>query len=300
VSSPQYLPSIKSLVAFQIVMQHRSFTRAAETLGLSQSGVSRQIAKLETHVGTALFTREGSSVELTPAGEEYAARVNRAMDAIQTLGETSGVWIGRDRVTLACSQGVARLWLMPRLSALRDAFPDLEIKLQIYESFTRLRSDEYDLAISFHDVEPDLKILGSLGFEDVVPVMAPQLPPLAQQTAPVILTMQGSLRDWTDWSDWLNAAELTLPDTSIRWQLGSYDLCIDAARSGLGVAMGWSWLLHEDLEAGRLVRAHPRHFRGAGRYFLSLSGHRNQRQISRSVGQWLLESNRTDSHEKSA
>ncbi len=286
----RHLPSMKSIVAFHVVLRHRSFSRAAETLGMSQSGISRQIAQLETFVGTALFARDASGVRLTPAGEEYAAGVANAMEAVMALGETSQAWIGRDRVTLACSPGVADLWILPRLAGLRAAFAELEIKLLVYDSFTRLRSDEYDLAISFHDRRPDLTIVGELGGEDTVPVMAPSLPPLQDQTAPVILTMEGSLREWTDWNDWLDAAGLTLPAATMRWKLGSYRLCIEAAAQGLGVAMGWSWLLRDDLASGRLVRAHPLHFRAPSTYYLSLSGHRNHRPVTRRVAQWLLQS----------
>ena len=286
-------PSMRSILAFQVVLRHRSFSRAAETLGMSQSGISRQIAQLETFVGTALFARDASGVRLTPAGEEYAAGVTKAMDAMMALGETSQTWVGRDRVTLASSPGVADLWILPRLPGLRAAFPELEIKLLVYDSFTRLRSDEYDLAISFHDRRPDLTIIGTMGGEDTVPVMSPRLPPLQDQPAPVILTMEGSLREWTDWNDWLDAAGLTLPETTMRWKLGTYRLCIEAAAQGLGVAMGWSWLLQDDLASGRLVRAHPLHFRAASTYYLSLSGHRNQRAVTRRVGQWLLQSYET-------
>jgi DNA-binding transcriptional LysR family regulator len=285
----RHLPSLKSIVIFQEVLKHHSFSRAAETLGMSQSGISRQIAQLEIFVGTALFARDVSGVHLTAAGEEYAVGVGSALEAIMALGETSQTWIGRDRVTLACSPGVADLWILPRLAGLRDAFPNLEIKLLVYDSFTRLRSDEYDLAISFHDRRPDLTIMGELGGEDTVPVMSPALPPLQEQTAPVILTMEGSLREWTDWNDWLDAAGLGLPEATMRWKLGSYRLCIEAAAQGLGVAMGWSWLLRDDLASGRLVAAHPQHFRAPSTYYLTLSSHRNQRPITRRVGQWLLD-----------
>jgi len=122
--------------------------------------------------------------------------------------------------------------------------------------------------------------------------MAPSLPPLAEQTSPVLLTMERSLSGWTDWSNWLDMTALDLPETTMRWKLGNYCLCLDAAARGLGVAMGWVWLLQDDLASGRLILADPRHFRDEGRYYLTLSDYRNQRQITRRLGQWLLESDR--------
>ncbi len=120
--------------------------------------------------------------------------------------------------------------------------------------------------------------------------MAPSLPPLVEQTAPVLLTMERSLSGWTDWSNWIDMTAMVLPDTTMRWKIGNYGLCIDAAKRGLGVAMGWVWLLQDELASGRLVRADQRHFRARGRYYLTLSDYRNQRQITRRVGLWLLES----------
>lgn len=287
------LPSMKSLVAFEVVLRHRSFSRAAQVLGISQSGVSRQIAKLETHVGTALFVRDTIGVDLTEAGERYAKEISRVIAALSDLGGGKQTWIGRDSVTLACTHGVGELWLMSRLPGLRAAFPDLEIELRIYESFTLLRSDEYDLAISFHDTPPDLETVGALGCEITVPVMAPSLPPLARQDSPVLLTMERSLSGWTDWSNWLDMTALELPATTIRWKLGNYCLCLEAAARGVGVAMGWTWLLQDYLASGRLVRADDRHFSGPGRYYLTLPDFRNQKRATRRLAQWLLASDRT-------
>ncbi len=287
------LPSLKSLVAFEVVMRQRSFSRAAQVLGISQSGVSRQIAQLETHVGTALFVRDSIGIDLTEAGEHYARDISRVVAALTDLGDGNRTWMGRDSVTLACTHGVGELWVMPRLSGLRAAFPDLEIELHIYQSFSLLRADEYDLAISFHETAPDLESLGPLGIEDIVPVMAPSLPALTEQTTPVLLTMERSLNGWTDWENWLEMAALELPETTMRWRMGNYCLCIDAAARGLGVAMGWVWLLQDDLDSGRLVRADPRHFRGKGRYYLTQSTYRRQRQITHRLAQWLLDSDKT-------
>lgn len=284
------LPSMKSIVAFEVVLRYRSFSRAAQVLGISQSGVSRQIAKLETHVGTTLFVRDTLGVNLTEAGERYAKEISRAVAALRDLGGANQPWIGRDTVTLACTHGVGELWIMPRLPGLRAAFPDLEIELRIYESFTLVRSDEYDLAISYHEAPPALSTMGQLGREDTVPVMAPSLPPLAEQESPVLLTMERTLSGWEDWSNWLHMTELDLPKTTMRWKLGNYGLCLNAAMQGLGVAMGWVWLLQDHLASGELVLADPRHFRGTGRYYVTLSSYRSQRPITRRLGQWLLDS----------
>ncbi len=69
-------------------------------------------------------------------------------------------------------------------------------------------------------------------------------------------------------------------------------MAIRAARDALGVANGWTWLVHDDLAAGRLVRAHPHVLVGRGAYYLLRPPERHMRQVARRVADWLLASNR--------
>ncbi|TNC62910.1 LysR family transcriptional regulator [Rubellimicrobium roseum] len=268
-----------------------SFSDAATLLGLTQSGVSRRIQRLEEHLGVELFRRLASGVALTRIGEEYAQEVGRALDTLANLGERS---LGRrvqGRLTLACSRAVGELWLMPRLGGLNTEFPELELKLLMDDNWGLVRSDEYDLAIAFlvHP-RPD-QILGQLGREEMVPVRAPSLPPLVEQSRPVIFAMEETLKEWTDWGNWLSETGVRLPETTRRWKLNDYGMAIRAARSGVGVAMGWTWLVGEDLAAGQLVPAHPYVLLGRGGYYLLRPQERHMPQVARRVADWLLASN---------
>lgn len=288
---PDRLPSLPALRAFQTVARCGSFSGAAEILGLTQSGVSRQIARLEADVGAALFERSASGTTLTATGEEYAQQVGAALDALAQLGQARVHPRDRDQVILACSRGVADLWLLPRLGALRAAMPGLELKLRVENNFAHLRRDEYDLAL-YHRPQllPDFA-MEPMGPEEMVPVMAPGQPPLADQDRPLILAMEETFKEWDDWGNWLFAAGLVLPDATLRWKLGDYRLAIDAARRGIGVAMGWTWLVADLIAAGELVPAHLFRLTGAGRYWLMRPLHRHQRQATRRVADWLLAAN---------
>ena len=63
------LPPLDALVIFEAAARLGSFSRAGFDLGLTQSAVSRQIGKLESFLGSKLFTRTSSGVLLTPTGE---------------------------------------------------------------------------------------------------------------------------------------------------------------------------------------------------------------------------------------
>lgn len=286
------LPPLRSLIAFQTVARCGSFTRAAELLALTQSGISRQIAQLEDHVGAALFERQPAGVVLTRIGEEYAKEVGRALDALQSLEAGQITRRGQDQVTIACSRAVADLWMLPRLTRLRDAFPALELKLIVNDFFQQLRHDEYDLAIYYRPNRPADHLVAALGPEEILPVMAPGGTPLVEAAAPMLLTVEETHKEWTDWGNWLASVGLKLPDATTRWKLGDYHLSVEAARRGVGFAMGWTWFLVDYLESGALVPADTRPFRGHGEYYLMRPTTRHQRQAARQVGDWLVESNR--------
>ncbi|EYD76670.1 transcriptional regulator, LysR family protein [Rubellimicrobium mesophilum DSM 19309] len=286
------IPPLNTLIAFQTVARCGSFSDAAAVLGLTQSGVSRRIKRLEDEVGAELFERLASGVTLTRTGEDYAQEVGRALDVLANLGERS---LGRrvqGRLTVACSRAVGELWLVPRLGGLSAEFPDLELKLLVDDNFTHMRSDEYDLAIAFLLNPPPEQVLGQLGREEMVPVMAPSLPPLAEQARPVIFAIEETFKEWTDWGNWLSEAGLHLPEAARRWKLNDYDMAVRSARAGLGVAMGWTWLVRDDLDSGRLVPAHPHVLTGRGGYFLLRPPERHMRQLARRVADWMLASNR--------
>lgn len=285
------VPTLKTLVAFQTVARCGSFSDAATLLRLTQSGVSRRIRQLEDQLGVELFERFASGVVLTRIGEEYAQEVGRALDTLSNLGERS---LGRrvqGRLTLACSRAVGEFWLMPRLGGLSAAFPELELKLLLGDNMGLVRADEYDIAIAFLVHPLPERSLGQLGREEMVPVMAPSLPPLAEQSRPVIFAIEETLKEWTDWGNWLLEAGVSLPEAARRWKLNDYGMAVRAARTGLGVAMGWTWLVRDDLASGRLVMAHPHVLTGRGGYFLLRPQERHMPKVAQRVADWLLASN---------
>ena len=113
-----------------------------------------------------------------------------------------------------------------------------------------------------------------------------------EMEAPLLLTMEETFKEWTDWGNWLFSADVALPPDTLRWKMGSYRLAIEAAMQGIGVAMGWTWLVQDLIDAGRLVEAHPHRLTGQGQYYLMRSSQRHLRQSARRLADWLVASNR--------
>ena len=81
-------PSLSALMVCEAAARHVNFTEAAEDLGLTQSGISRQIANLETLLGVKLFERVGSRLVLTDVAKAYRAEIAEALDRIEQASVT--------------------------------------------------------------------------------------------------------------------------------------------------------------------------------------------------------------------
>jgi DNA-binding transcriptional LysR family regulator len=142
----------QSLEVFVAVARGKSFTRAARSLGYTQSAVSRQIAVLEKDLGADLFDRLPRGVELTEQGRALLPHAEAMLDRLHTaqrdLDSLRDIGGGRLRVG-AFPTAVAAL--VPRaLAAFRTAYP--QAQLSLVEGLTprlldRLAAGEADLAV---------------------------------------------------------------------------------------------------------------------------------------------------------
>jgi DNA-binding transcriptional LysR family regulator len=146
--SSQLLEGVDVMAA---VVDTLSFGAAAEMLDMSQSGVSRAIARLETRLGIRVFERTTRSVRLTDEGREFYEQV---MPLIAALADVTGGAAGgrqkiRGRLRVNVDPLFASQVLGPRLGTFMDENPDLEIELRSRDELGDLISDGFDLALRF-------------------------------------------------------------------------------------------------------------------------------------------------------
>jgi len=138
------------------VVDARSFGGAAEVLDMSQSGVSRAIARLETRLGIRVFERTTRSVRLTDEGRSFYEEVMLLIDALAeaTGSAASDAQKVRGRLRVNVDPLFARLILGPRLGAFMDSHPELEMELRSKEDLGDLIADGFDIAIRFGHPQP--------------------------------------------------------------------------------------------------------------------------------------------------
>ncbi len=134
---------------FHAVADAGSLTHAGESLHLSQSAVSRQIRALEESLNTTLFHRHARGLILTEQGEllfDATRSITKRLDAAAArIRDSEEEVFGQLRVTTTF--GFGTLWLAPRLSALYDKYPDLNVDLMLEERVLDLPMREADVAI---------------------------------------------------------------------------------------------------------------------------------------------------------
>src|ERR1700735_122452 len=144
---------------FHAVAAAGSFTHAGQTLGLSQSAVSRQISALEEEISTPLFQRHARGLTLTDEGEllftavtDVLGRLAAAEEALKNVHDSP-----RGALRITASHGIGAYWLLPRLGAFMAQYPDVEVHLVMDDKELDLAQREADLALRMRaPVQADL------------------------------------------------------------------------------------------------------------------------------------------------
>lgn len=162
------------LQTFLSLSETGHFTRTAETLHMTQPGVSQHLKKLEAEMGVALFYRHGKKIELTPAGETFkifALKQHEQEAALrESLGEDSP---HQGECKVACSGSMA-MQLYPPLLELQKKYPGLSMSIEAAPNnviIDAVKNDTFALGLITNKIEdPELSIR-KLGHEELFLVL---------------------------------------------------------------------------------------------------------------------------------
>jgi len=285
------LPPLNSLRAFEAAARLGSFSLAADELCVTHGAVSRHIQQLEAWLGRPLFERYNRRVVLTEGGSSYLGEIGAAFDRI-ALATSQQMQRGQQKVLRVNAPATFSLrWLVPRLSSFQFANPTVEVRLSTSNEPIEKMREDIDVVIRGGPQAIDGYVAEEFLSEVRLPVCSPKLLESGRT-----LKDPGDLANFTllhaatypgMWQDWL--AEAGHADLKPRQSLTlqHFYLTLQGALDGLGVAMGPTVLVADDIAEGRLV--HP--FQGPvlrpWRYFTYVAVARVNDSAIRAFKDWL-------------
>ncbi len=263
------------LVAFEESAKNGSFTKAAQALGISQPALSHRIRLLEERVGRRLFLRQHKGVSLTGDGEVLYDAVTASLDRIRRVVDRFRQEDAHQRIRISLDFAFGSMWLMPRLTA-NDLLPesiDLQISSAQLSPERHMRDGDVAFILARPEDVPDHAI--RIFEEAVTPVCAPRFlsahPDACRAESLLDMPLihnEGPVPDaWMSWRDWFADQGVDWTPSGTQSAFTTYQLVLQAATAGRGVALGWRGLVDDYLATGQLIAPIPAYARSGRWYF---------------------------------
>jgi LysR family glycine cleavage system transcriptional activator len=255
------LPSLNALRTFEAAARHGSFKAAAAELCVSQSAVSHQIKQLEGELAVELFVRRPQGIELSRQGRAYFPILRDAFERIAAGTDLLRGSTGRPMLTLQVYSTFAIRWLIPRLSAFQRSHPDMNVRLHTSQSDVNFEYEDVDACVLIGDRTTAGLRYDYLFSSRVFPVCSPATlaeyrlrdDPARLREAPLLQVYPSRV----DWWTWLNANGVEGVNPEGGQQFDSYELAMNAAVQGIGVALGMEPFVVRDLQSEALLEPFP-------------------------------------------
>src|SRR5579884_359406 len=257
----------RQLRAFCEVVERKSFSQAAERLGITQPAVSLQVRALEKRLGTQLLDRSGRRVEPTEAGAKLYRSAQRLLALEDEIvhevvegatGELSGT------LEIGASTGPGGVVLSSLLCKFAERHPQLHVVLYVFDTQTVVeRVADRTLELGVVGAAPRHRgVEYSPFFRDTVVLACPPghrfagrtVPPVELREETLIVMQDGAgVRQLSE--DELRRAGVRLRELRVRIELGLQESVATAVRAGYGVAFISRSSIERDLQAGTLTEA---------------------------------------------
>jgi DNA-binding transcriptional LysR family regulator len=251
---------LAAMSVFAQVVESRSFSAAAQKLGLSKSLVSRQVSALERELAVRLLNRSTRRLSLTEAGtvfHEHCVRIVREADyAEQRVTQTQAELVGQVRLT--CVQPFAVRHVVPALVEFQRRNPGIRVRLSCTNRRLDLGDERFDLGIRMSlKLDPEL-VARRLAANRGVVCAAPSY--LAQRGTPLAIGELGThdavhftpLAPRGNWTLQRDGERFNVAMSS-RFESDDPVVVHEAALAGLGIGVLPAYVAADDLRHGRLV-----------------------------------------------
>ena len=256
--------NLNDLLAFVTVAREGSFTKAAGTLGVTQSALSQAIRGLEEGLKIRLLTRTTRSVAPTSAGERLMKAIGHRFDEIEA--ELDALTELRDKpagtVRITCGDHIIHSVLLPKLTPLLRDYPDIKLEFDMNYGFRDIVADRFDAGVRMGNtidndmiavpIGPPLQmaVVASPGYFAVNPIPKRPADLTKHQCINQRMPTSGGLYVW-DFEKRGRKVNVRVDGPLI---FNTAPPQVDAALAGLGISLLPEDELMSHIDAGRLVR----------------------------------------------
>lgn len=286
---------VQSIALLAAVSRHGSFAGAAQDLGLDPSAVSHRIRALEAALGLVLFDRTTRRVRPNRAGAILCQTANRSLEDVERALVAARELKSEKAIRLSVHSSLAMKWLIPRLPDAQRAGIDLSIDVR--EGLARFDAGDVDAGFRFGPGPyPGLHAI-RLSKCHIQPVIGTSYPGAdrLQETAlrdgsVPILADSGAekFRTGTTWEDYWKLRGLNDGRIKPSQHFDRADLMLQGAIGGLGVALGRSLLIEDDIRHG-LLRSVGTPVHVSSAYWLVTTSEMAESEGVRLLRDWLKE-----------
>ncbi len=256
------LPPLGTLVVFEAAYRLRNFSRAGDEVALSQASVSRQIRQLETNLGVKLFDRQRHDVVPTSEGEVLAATVHLTLrELAATAGRLRESSKTSQRFTIFSDISIASHVITPVLNEFQQKHPNLQLRVLSSYDPIEIVTDNFDIAFQVGDSKDERFHTEVIADDAVFPVCSPAFAANLPKPLTVnkllklpLLHLEDLGRGWPDWKEFLASYQVENSQPIGGLTFNSYQVCLDVAERGEGIALGWARSVQSKIDEGKLVR----------------------------------------------
>jgi len=286
------------MILFAKVVDTGGFSAAARELGLTPSAVSRQIGNLEDRLGTRLLNRSTRRVSLTEVGHDFYAR---CADIARSVDEAEALVLSRldhpqGTLRVSATSAFAKVQILPILPRFLEDNPDLKLSLELTDRDIDLIGEQIDVAIRFTEQISDTSMVArKLASNQRIFCAAPSY--IAAHGAPRTpedLARHNCLRlstveKFNNWQMKDGHSEYARRITG-NFETNSSDALLHAALDGVGIAKLSTYLAHQQIIEGKLVRVLPDYAEDAADILAIYPNRRNLSPNVRAFVDFLVDS----------
>jgi DNA-binding transcriptional LysR family regulator len=255
----------RRLQVFHTVARLLSFTKAAESLHMTQPAVTFQVRQLEEQFNTRLFDRTHNRISLTEAGQRVYEFADRIFDlyaemenAVRDMtGEISGMLV------IGASTTIAEYMLPSLLGDFKKQYPDINVHLKVSNSdgiVSMVENNDIDLGVVEAPVMNKNLVVEECRKDRLVAIVPPQHALASQQTVAVKELLENAYIAREEGSgtreviqEYLAELGLQASDVHVSMELGSPEAIKGAVEAGMGISIVSEVTIHKELQLGSLV-----------------------------------------------